>query len=36
MKIKPKGRHFDTLEVLEAGFQGVLNTVTEHDFQDVF
>jgi hypothetical protein len=31
-----KGRHFDTLEVIEAELQVVLNTLTEHDFQDAF
>jgi hypothetical protein len=36
MKIKLKGRHFDTLEVIEAESQEVLNILTEHDFQDVF
>jgi hypothetical protein len=30
LKIKLKGRHFDTDEVIEA----VLNSLTEHDFQD--
>jgi hypothetical protein len=34
LKIKLKGRHFDTTEVIEAGSQAVLNTLTEHDFQD--
>jgi hypothetical protein len=33
LKIKLKGRHFDT--ITEAGSQLVLNTLTEqHDFQD--
>jgi hypothetical protein len=36
MKIKLKGRHFDTTEVMEAGSQAVLNTLTKHDFQDAF
>jgi hypothetical protein len=31
-----KGRHFDTIEVIEAESQAVLNTLTEHDFQDAF
>jgi hypothetical protein len=31
-----KGRHFDTTEVIVAESQVVLNTVTEHDFQDAF
>jgi hypothetical protein len=34
--MKPNGRHFDTFEVIEAESQAVLNTLTEHDFQDVF
>jgi hypothetical protein len=34
LKIKLKGRHFDTAEVMEAESQEVLNTLTEHDFQD--
>jgi hypothetical protein len=29
-------RHFDTAEVIEAELQAVLNTLTEHDFQDAF
>jgi hypothetical protein len=33
LKIKLKGRHFDTTEVTEAESQAVLNTLTEHDFQ---
>jgi hypothetical protein len=36
LKIKLKGRHFDTTEVLEAESQAVLDTLTEHDFQDAF
>jgi hypothetical protein len=36
LKIKPKGRHFDTTEVMEAESQAMLNTLTEHDFQDAF
>jgi hypothetical protein len=32
LKIKPKGRHFDTSEVIAAESQAVLNT--EHDFLD--
>jgi hypothetical protein len=36
LKIKLKGRHFDTTEVIEAESQAVLNTLTEHDFQDAF
>jgi hypothetical protein len=36
LKIKLKGRHFDTTEGMEAESQAVLNTLTEHDFQDAF
>jgi hypothetical protein len=36
LKIKLKGRHFDTTEVIETESQAVLNTLTEHDFQDAF
>jgi hypothetical protein len=36
LKIKPKGHHFDTAEVIEAESQVVLNILTEHDFQDGF
>jgi hypothetical protein len=36
LKIKLKDRHFDTIEVIEAESQAVLNTFTEHDFQDAF
>jgi hypothetical protein len=35
-KIELKGRHFDTTEVIEADSQAMLNTHTEHDFQDAF
>jgi hypothetical protein len=31
--MKLKGRHFDTIEVIKARLQVVLNTLTEHDFQ---
>jgi DNA-directed RNA polymerase subunit L len=34
LKIKLKGRHFDTNEVIEAASQEVLNTLTEQGFQD--
>jgi hypothetical protein len=34
MKMRLKGRHFDTVEVIEAEMQAVLNTLVEHDFQD--
>jgi hypothetical protein len=30
------GSHFDTIEVIEAESQAVLNTLTEHDFQGAF
>jgi hypothetical protein len=36
LKIKLKGRDFDTVEVIEAESLAVLNTLTEHDFQDAF
>jgi hypothetical protein len=36
LKIKLKGRHFETIEVIEAELQAVLNTLTEHNFQDMF
>jgi hypothetical protein len=36
LKIKLKGRRFDTTDVLEAESQAVLNTLTEHNFQDAF
>jgi hypothetical protein len=36
LKIKLKGRHFDTTEVIQAELQAVLNSLTEHDFQDEF
>jgi hypothetical protein len=36
LKTKLKGRHFDTIEVIEAESQAVLNTLTDHDFQDAF
>jgi hypothetical protein len=36
LKIKLEGRHFDTLEVMEAESHAVLNTLTEHNFQDAF
>jgi hypothetical protein len=34
--MKLKGCHFDTVEVIEAESQAMLNTPTEHDFQDEF
>jgi hypothetical protein len=36
LKIKLKGCHFDTIEVIEAESQAVLNILTEHNFQDAF
>jgi hypothetical protein len=36
LKIKLKGRHFDTTEVIEADSLEVLNTLTEHKFQYAF
>jgi hypothetical protein len=30
------GHHFDTNEMTEAEWQAVLNTLTEHDFQDAY
>jgi hypothetical protein len=36
LNIEVKGRHFDTIEAIEAESQAVLNTLTEHDFQDPF
>jgi hypothetical protein len=33
LKIKLKGRRFDTIEAIEAESQAVLNTLTEHDFR---
>jgi hypothetical protein len=36
LKIKLKGCHFDTIEMMEAESQAVLNALTEHDFQDAY
>jgi hypothetical protein len=36
LKIKLKGSHFDTNEVIETESQAVLNTVTENIFHDAF
>jgi hypothetical protein len=36
LEIKLKGRHFDTIEVLEVESQAVLNTLKEHYFKDAF
>jgi hypothetical protein len=35
-KMKLKGRGFDTIEVIKAESQAVLNTITKHNFQDAF
>jgi hypothetical protein len=35
-KTNQKSRHFDTIEVIESESQVVLNTLTEHDFQNEF
>jgi hypothetical protein len=34
--MKLKGYHFDTIEVIQAELQAVLNTLTQHDVQDAF
>jgi hypothetical protein len=36
LKTKLKGHRFNTIEMIEAELQAVLNTFTEHDFQDAF
>jgi hypothetical protein len=36
MKVELEGRHFDTGEVMKVELQAVLNTLTEHNFQDAF
>jgi hypothetical protein len=37
LKIKLTGRHVDTIEAMEAQSQMMMmNTLTEHDFQDAF
>jgi hypothetical protein len=36
LKIKLKGRHFDTIEVIETEPQSVLNIFREHELQDTF
>jgi hypothetical protein len=36
LKIKLKGRHFDTTKVIEAESQVVLIILPEHSFQDAF
>jgi hypothetical protein len=36
MKLKLKGRRFDTIEEIQAESQRVLDTVTEKEFQEAF
>jgi hypothetical protein len=36
LKIELRGGHFDTIEVIKAKSQDVLNAPTEHDFHDAF
>jgi hypothetical protein len=36
MKLKLKGRRFDTIEEIQADSQRVLDTLTEKDFQETF
>jgi len=36
MKLKLKGRRFDTITEIQAETQKVLNTLTEKDFQEAF
>jgi hypothetical protein len=36
LKKKPKGPHFDSVDVTMAESQTMLNTIREHDFQDAF
>jgi hypothetical protein len=36
MKLTLKGRWFDTTEEIQAESQGVLDTLTEKDFQEAF
>jgi hypothetical protein len=36
LKIKLRGRRFNTVEMIEVESQAVLNTLTEHDFQNAF
>jgi hypothetical protein len=33
---KAKGSHFVTIEMMDSKLQAVLNTLSEHDFQDAF
>jgi predicted helicase len=34
--MKLKGHYFNTIEVIKAESQALLNTLSEHDFQDAF
>jgi hypothetical protein len=36
VKIKLKGCHFGTMEVIQVELQAVLNTLAEQDFQEAF
>jgi hypothetical protein len=36
LKISLQGLHFDTIELIKAESQAVLNIITEHNFQDAF
>jgi hypothetical protein len=36
MKLKLKGRRFDTIEEIQAEWQRVLDSLTEMDFQEAF
>jgi hypothetical protein len=36
LNIKLKGCNFDTVEVIEAESQAVLNNIIQHDFQDTY
>jgi transposase len=36
MKLKLKGRRFDTIEEIQAESQRVLDTLTENEFQEAF
>jgi hypothetical protein len=36
LKVKLRGRHFGTTEVIKAESQAVLNTLRKHNFQEAF
>jgi hypothetical protein len=36
LEMKLRNHHLDTAEVMEAEWQAVLNSLTEHDFQGAF